>query len=63
MNTKLEYSNTAPKTYCAILNRLLYNKKNRSLVYHLYLLMVVLSQTTTKKQIFLITFLILYAHL
>ena len=27
MTTKLEYSNAAPKTYWAILNRLLYNKK------------------------------------
>ena len=27
MTTKLEGSNTAPKTYWAILNRLLYNKK------------------------------------
>ena len=27
MTTKPEYSNTAPKTYWAILNRLLYNKK------------------------------------
>ena len=27
MATKLEYSNAVPKTYWAILNRLLYNKK------------------------------------
>ena len=27
MTTKLEDSNTVPKTYWAILNRLLYNKK------------------------------------
>ena len=27
MTTKLEHSNTAPKTYCTTLNRLLYNKK------------------------------------
>ena len=27
MNTKLEYCNAAPKTYWAILNRLLYKKK------------------------------------
>ena len=27
MTTELEHSNTAPKTYWAILNRLLYNKK------------------------------------
>ena len=45
LTTKLEHSNTAPKTYWAILN----------------LLMVVLSQTTTaKKQIFLITYIYIY---
>ena len=50
MTTKLEHSNIAPKTYWAILNRLLYNK--RFLLYHHCLLMVVLSQTTAKKESF-----------
>ena len=35
----------------------------RSLLYYHYLLIVILFQTTAKKQIFLITFLFLYAHL
>ena len=48
LTTKLEHSNTAPKTYWAILN----------------LLMVVLSQTTTaKKQIFLITYIYIYVSI
>ena len=61
MTTKLEYSNTAPKTYWAILNRLLYNKK----VPALRTLFVDGSfiSDCCKKHIFLITFLFLYAHL
>ena len=44
MTTKLEDSNAAPKNCWVILNRLLCNKT--SLLYHLYLLMVVLFQAT-----------------
>ena len=47
MVTKLEHSNTTPKAYWVILNHLLYSKT--SMLYHLYLLMVVLSQATAKK--------------
>ena len=61
MTTKFQDSNTALKTYGTKLNRRLHKK--RSLLYHLYLLMVVSFQTTGKKQIFLITFLFLYVHL
>ena len=62
MITKLEDSNTASKTYWAILNRLLYNNKILAIYYlyllmdYLYLLMVVLFQATAKKQIFSIAF-------
>ena len=61
MTTKFQDSNTVLKTYGTKLNRLLHKK--RSLLYLLYLLMVVSFQTTAKKQIFLITFLFLYVHL
>ena len=48
LTTKLEHSNTAPKTYWTILN----------------LLVVVLSQTTNaKKQIFLITYIYIYIYI
>ena len=51
LTTKLEHSNTVPKTYWTILNLL-------------NLLMVVLSQTATaKKQIFLITCIYIYIYI
>ena len=61
MTAKREHSNTAPKMYWAISNRLLYNKKIPAIPPSL--LMVVLSQTPTEKQRVLIFFLILYAQL
>ena len=48
MTTKFEHYSTTTK---------------RSTLRHLYLLVVVLFQTIAKQQIFLITFLFLYAHL
>ena len=48
MTTKFEHYTTTTK---------------RSMLRHLYLLVVVLFQTIAKQQIFLITFLFLYAHL
>ena len=59
MNKKVTDSNTSPKTYWTILNRLLYNKNSQQ--YHLSLLIVSWFQTFVKKQTFLITFL-LYIH-
>ena len=61
MTTKLEHSNTAPKTFWAILNHLLYNKKIPAIPP--LFAVAVLSQITAKDQIFLIKFLFLYAHL
>ena len=61
MTKKLADSNTFPKTYWTILNRLLKIKNSQQ--YHLSLSMVSWFQTFVKKQTFLITFLPLYAHL
>ena len=51
MTTKLEHSNSAPKNYWTILNRLLYNKKIPAMPP-----LLVLFQTTAKKNIFLIAY-------
>ena len=61
MTKKLADSNTPPKSYWTIPDCFLYNKKSQQ--YHLYLSMVSLFQTFVKKQTFLITFSLLYAHL
>ena len=60
MTRKLEDSNTAPKTYWTILNRLLYNKIQIS---RHYLLMETLFLILTVKPTFLIIFLLQSAHL
>ena len=50
MTDKLQHHSTAPKTYLAILIRLLYKKKLEQ--YHHYWLMANLFQTFVKRQIF-----------
>ena len=61
MTTKPEHSNTASKTYWAILNRLLYNKKIFAIP-PLFFDGSFISDYC-KKKTFLITFLFLYTHL
>ena len=61
MTTKLEDSTTAPKTYQAILNRLLYNKKIPA-VPHLFVDGSFTSDNC-KKANFSMTFLLLYAYM
>ena len=61
MATKLEHSNTIPKSYWAILNRLLYNK-NIPGISPLFVDGSFMSDYC-KKEIFLVTFLFLHAHL
>ena len=54
MTKKFADSNTSPKTYWTILNRLLHNKNSQQ--YHFPLLVVSCFKTFVKKQTFLITF-------